>query len=348
MEKRKVGILLSIIAASSLIVGCGGTSGTTSTTTLGTVVDDYIKGAKVCADANGNGIADDAVCVVTDDIGRFKFAQSITDPIVVTGGTDIGTGQPFTGTFLAPAGSSVANPLTTLIRSMEQAGTPLAEAQTIVKTQLGLPDVDLTSFDPLKELQFGTDTATKENAQKVLAQQSKIQVVLNIVATTIAASSATVDAKSASGEAAKQIVTLMKNNTGTATVDIASEASVKEVIDKVATEKNTTIPTEVRDAIATQVKTASDLVVNNITAVSVTDETSALDAITQANTVLSVVSGSMTTVVTNAVSGSDRTGLDSMDIATDVATVTVTRPTITIDTINKTPITVTTGAEGGN
>lgn len=92
-------------------------------------LDGYLKGATVFADKNGNGIQDpDEASAITDEYGNFE----LTDPegsLVLSGGTDLSTGKPFSGTLRAPEGSSVVTPLTTVQQGFIDAGQSPAQAK---------------------------------------------------------------------------------------------------------------------------------------------------------------------------------------------------------------------------
>ena len=100
------------------------------------------------------------------------------------GGTDISTGLAFHGALSAPAGSSVINPLTTLVTAIVEAGRAPADSGALteavaaatrqVVVGLGLPDVTLTLFDPLSA---GAAPATALAVQKAAAS------VANLIAT---------------------------------------------------------------------------------------------------------------------------------------------------------------------
>lgn len=98
----------------------GGSSGSTTSPTTGTVVDGYLVNATVFQDLNGNTIFDAGEPnTITDSQGNYSIALDPSNPtakIVSIGGTDSSTGQAFTGTLTAPAGSTVITPLTTLVQ----------------------------------------------------------------------------------------------------------------------------------------------------------------------------------------------------------------------------------------
>ncbi|NBP51712.1 MAG: cadherin repeat domain-containing protein, partial [Actinobacteria bacterium] len=154
------------------------------------VADGYLAGATVFADTNGNRSRDAGeLFTTTDSLGNFSFDfGSLTATLVSTGGTDISTGLPFAGSLTAPAGSTVINPLTTLVTAVIEAGgapadsTALAAAVTAATTQvvagLGLPVVNLTTFDPLAP---GSDAPTALAVQKAAASVANVIVVANAV-----------------------------------------------------------------------------------------------------------------------------------------------------------------------
>ncbi|KAF3996619.1 hypothetical protein [Glaciimonas immobilis] len=174
MLDKKV-TLLSIAVALALTACGGGGSSTTPTPTpvastgSGKAVDGYLSSATVLCDTNKNGAADTGeVSVLTDSQGNFVFSPACTGNIVVTGGTNIDTGLPFTGTLKASAGSTVATPLTTLT---VDAG--LTTAQVVVF--LGLPaGTDVTKLDPV--------ASTPDVLKRTLALQQIIQSTTNTLA----------------------------------------------------------------------------------------------------------------------------------------------------------------------
>lgn len=131
-------------------------------TTYGRVVDGIVKGATVFADANGNGKYDMGEAIATTDAtGRYAFTTPAKGAIIVTGGTDLGTGLPFKQTFMAPAGSLSVTALSTLVQKMVTAnGITAAEATLRVNAALGLPlNTNLTALNPLTATLNGAATA---------------------------------------------------------------------------------------------------------------------------------------------------------------------------------------------
>jgi hypothetical protein len=137
----------------------GGPSSTAATDTFTVAVsnggtaqaeDGYISGATVFADANGTGqLASNDVSTTTDANGNFTLTGG-TGPLIAFGGTDISTGLVFKGQLDAPSGSTVIDPLTTLISRLQQAaGLTVAAAEQEVLAAFGLASsTDVTTLDP--------------------------------------------------------------------------------------------------------------------------------------------------------------------------------------------------------
>ena len=160
----------------------------------GTVMDGKVAGATVGIDVNGDGIIDKTEPTVTTDAqGNFAFPEGTeTGTIIATGGTDIATGLAFKGKMEAPAGSTVVNPLTTMISKLaaldddttKTTAQKLADAQDKLKALLGLDDItsDLTETDFVAESKegdsAGTDGLSDADATRLYAASVKL---LNIV-----------------------------------------------------------------------------------------------------------------------------------------------------------------------
>jgi hypothetical protein len=149
----------------------GGPSSTAATDTFTVAVsnggtaqaeDGYISGATVFADANGTGqFASNDVSTTTDANGNFTLTGG-TGPLIAFGGSDISTGLVFKGQLDAPSGSTIINPLTTLISGLQQAaGLAVAAAEQEVLAVFGLASsTNLTTLDPIAGAKGGdTDSA---------------------------------------------------------------------------------------------------------------------------------------------------------------------------------------------
>jgi VCBS repeat-containing protein len=143
----------------------------------GVVVDGYLAGATVFADVNGNSVLDvGETSTTTAGDGSFTLLNPQGAVIRAVGGTNVDTGLANTLTLSAPDGSTVINPLTTLVEVLVEGGATKAAAETQVKAALGIdPSVDLTTFDPLAPL---ADPAAALAVQKAAAS---VVVVLEVI-----------------------------------------------------------------------------------------------------------------------------------------------------------------------
>ena len=162
------------------MTACGGGGGSdlspaaTPTPSSGLAVDGYLSFSKVVCDVNDNGAADlTEPAVFTTTAGKFTFPDACTHAVIVTGGTSADTNLPFTGQLKAPAGSTLASPLTTLLAA------GLTSAQ--LATALGLPaTTDFTKGDPA-EIANGSYT-NPDLFKKILAVQQLMQKVTEVFA----------------------------------------------------------------------------------------------------------------------------------------------------------------------
>jgi hypothetical protein len=125
--------------------------------------DGYLSGTTVFADANGTGqLAANDASAATDANGNFTLTGG-TGPLIAFGGTDISTGLTFKGQLEAPSGSTVIDPLTTLISGLQaSAGLTVAAAEQKVLAALGLPsNIDLTTLDPIAGAKSGDAVSAK-------------------------------------------------------------------------------------------------------------------------------------------------------------------------------------------
>lgn len=117
----------------------------------GVVSDGYVAGGTVFIDVNGNGRLDPGEpSTTTRADGSYAFATNAVGPVVAFGGTNIDTGLPNLVTLTAPAGSTVVNPLTTVVQALVASGVSAATANAQVTAALGLPaGTNLASYDIL-------------------------------------------------------------------------------------------------------------------------------------------------------------------------------------------------------
>ncbi len=199
----------------------------------GKVMDGYIKGAQVFADLNGdqqfNG---DEVNAITDAVGNFSLSAVVGfGDFIASGGIDIATGKPFEGVMMAPAGSSVINPLTTVISNIVNNDNLSAQEAAIrVLASLDLnTEIDLLHFDPIKEI-VRTDSHTPANdaALAVHAAAIKINTLAGQVAALLMGAGVTVTEASAITFAYQAVTDLFAN--ANASIDMASRGIIAQVI----------------------------------------------------------------------------------------------------------------------
>lgn len=139
---------LAFATSSLLIAGCGGSSSDGGSAPrvepTGKVIDFYLSGATVKFEDCGG------VTRITNATGSFSFpANCFQSNVTVTGGTDIGTGLPFTGVLRAlaiPGGTEIiVSPITTII-SYTDAG--IANTAKFAQ-QLGLENQNFLLIDPM-------------------------------------------------------------------------------------------------------------------------------------------------------------------------------------------------------
>lgn len=168
---------IGVLTTALLVSACGGGGATPPGTVSGSsgfAIDDYLSGATVLCDSNNNVVADAGETTkTTDSSGFFKFDIACGAPMVVTGGTNVDTGLPFTGTLRAPQGSTVITPLTTLVA----AGMSIAQ----VNTAMGLPaGTDLLNTDPARRLAGAL--VNGDLMKKTLAVQQLVQKTTELLA----------------------------------------------------------------------------------------------------------------------------------------------------------------------
>ncbi|WP_454726769.1 MULTISPECIES: hypothetical protein [Cupriavidus] len=241
---RNIFTLGLMAAAAATLVACGGGSDSSSPSTPSSVtvngkaVDFYLSGATVTfVDCNNQ-------TTTTNATGDFTFpAGCTTSALKGSGGTDIGTGQPFTGVLQSPAlpykagVTPVISPLSTLVA---QLGASQAAA---LATKLGLGGKDLTTLDPMQ------DAAVLKAA--VVVQQLVDQVTKTL---TGLAKGGTLSAADAAAAAAKAVATAVNAASGTA--DLTSSTLVTSVVTAAVQNAKAGLPATLQaniDTVATNV-----------------------------------------------------------------------------------------------
>lgn len=136
------------------------------------VADGYIRGAAIWIDTNNDGTADYNTGLTTDAQGNFVLDADVpAGTIMAIGGVNIDTGIPNQLILRAPSGSTVINPLTTLLQNyIESSPAPITPetASSELASALGLTNgTDLTRFDPLSSI--GSNALTGQRAAAQIA-----------------------------------------------------------------------------------------------------------------------------------------------------------------------------------
>ena len=211
----------------------------------GAVADGYVRGAQIWIDTNHDGVQDYNTGITTDESGNFFLPPGTpSGSIVAIGGVNIDTGVENTMPLRAPEGSTVINPLTTLVQAIIQANpsTSIADASTSVVTALGLTaGTNLTTYDPIEAAQSSDPTVA---ANALVAQQAAATVATII---TLAAESAadSTAATTATNTIISNIVTqIQASETSTVVLDLGDSTTISNMTEGV------TLSVEVQSAIA--------------------------------------------------------------------------------------------------
>lgn len=183
VNKTVLNTSMALVMVAAGLAGCsrgplyqGSGGGAAAAVVGGKVADGYVANSTVTLDLN-----DDRVCsaaepkTVSDSNGDFKFtagnngvpsslteAQIKSHMVCSRGGVDLASGAPVVGELLAPPGSTVITPLTSLVMSKINAANPPVEgspspvtaatvstASSNVATSLGIVGTDLLNSDPV-------------------------------------------------------------------------------------------------------------------------------------------------------------------------------------------------------
>jgi len=238
---------LSVITLLSLS-GCGGGGSDTAPAATnklisGKAVDGYLAGSVVCYDLDHNLVCDsNEPNATTGANGDFDLTvtpaqASIADPLaslLVSGGTDIDTGEDYVGMLQAPYdGTQSINltPLTTMASAIVANGGSIDEAYDNVAGALGIPRA-LVDADPAAEAADGNSTLME-------ATMSVQRIVEVMAAATIADDANLSDANTT------QTMNDIYAALGDAVADVASDSNssgMAAIVQTAAADVNTTLP----------------------------------------------------------------------------------------------------------
>ena len=205
------------------------------------VADGYVKNATVFVDANGDGILNAGEwSTTTDASGNYLLPSNISGAkIIAFGGADIMTGKPYQGVLTAPVGSTVVNPLTTLVQSLIETGkaATVESAASLVQKALDLPaNINLLSYDPLAILADANASADAKNT--ALSVQASALQVSNIVAQIGSA----IDAAGSDDKltAAQSVISALADTVSTGKkVNLSSSETLTAIVKSAARDANT-------------------------------------------------------------------------------------------------------------
>lgn len=191
-----------------------GNDAATISVSSGLVADGYVRGAEIWIDTNGDGVKDYDTGETTDVNGNFFLPTGTpSGAIIAVGGVNIDTGVPNTMELKAPEGSTVINPLTTLVQAViEQSGATATEASAQVVQALGLTQgTDLTSYDPI--------TAGDTTAQKAAATIATITILAE-----------TADTTAESTIVSNLVAQITQSNSSATTLDLADSGVINGLL----------------------------------------------------------------------------------------------------------------------
>ena len=163
--------------------------------------DGYVASATVFSDTDGDHQLDPGEKSTTSDqFGNFSFEPGAGN-IILTGGIDISKGLPFSGMMIAPEGSTIISPLTTLVaQHMSGQSIDYATANAAVVDALGLHSgIDLAHYDPI--------LATLSSVPEAAAGADAIKAAIQIQDTVAMATAVLVGAGATSATAAHVAIT---------------------------------------------------------------------------------------------------------------------------------------------
>jgi hypothetical protein len=219
------------------------------------VSDGYIKGAKVYLDANNDGVAQaDELLegVTTDAKGQVILNGAAAEGnIIVVGGVNTDTGAVNKLVMKAPAGYSTINPLTTLVKAVQDSSETeitQAEAESVVLNAIGVTLAEgqtLASYDPQADTSEAGLAAKKAVAQVAVvlvaavnaAEEGSADAVQETVTKNIA--KVFIDAPAAVTFDATVVDTILKDDTGTSVV--SAEVATNVVASSTAISQATTL-----------------------------------------------------------------------------------------------------------
>ncbi|MCJ2133992.1 hypothetical protein MKK69_07920 [Methylobacterium sp. J-026] len=221
-------------------------------TLSGHMVEGYVSGATVFADANGNGVLDTGeASSITDALGQY-FLQNASGPLIGVGGVDTSTGQTITTTLTAPAGATVITPLTTLISALLPSNPSAADvtaAESTVAKGLGITlasGQSLLTLDPVAGTLSGDAAATQ-----AYVAGAKVYDTISILSAGLS-SQGGVSAAAASGSIAAALGHQIQAAAGSGqALNLSAASTLQNVVTAAATSVGANISTGTAASIST-------------------------------------------------------------------------------------------------
>jgi len=315
-------------------------------TQSGQVQDGYLSNALVWVDSTPNGVRDwtdgdgdnlwdsgeGDSWTLTDSTGQFTglvgagTIRITANPANPTGTIDISTGKAFTGSYSAPSGSTVVNPITTLV-------VAAGGDESKVKTALGIDSsVNLSTYDPLAEAnKTGASSTTLATAIKV---QSAATQVANIMA--LAESVATGAGATSTTGVAASVASALMTAAGSGTVNLTDSSVISGAITTAATNAGgiTTGLTTVINIIAD----SSAAVNNQIATVATTAMTAAnaggtVNAVTSLQQVVAAQIVAQDTLAGQAVTAAENNSIAGITVTSSTVVTDITTAITQVQTI---------------
>ena len=211
------------------------------TVLTGKAIDGYLSDANVFADANGDGIWNQGESKTTTNASGDFTLTNAKGAIIISGGTDLSTGQAFKGMLKAPEGSTVVTPMTTMQEGFIESGQTVSQAQQSVATAFGFDSskVDLRTYDPIVELLktevIGTVSVDKTLTTQMMASSAQIANFLVTAGQVLQGAAGGTDklsTQTAGNALVTSLVAAIQNNakTGNGKIDLADTTLLNSVL----------------------------------------------------------------------------------------------------------------------
>ncbi|WP_338695194.1 Ig-like domain-containing protein [Bradyrhizobium sp. 26S5] len=221
---------------------------------VGWLVDGYVIGATIFADANGNGKLDSGESSTTTNTDGVFVLTGGSGILIASGGIDTSTGLSFKGTLSAPSGSSVITPLTTLVSVLQSQGGSNAQAQ--VRAAFGIDtSTELTTFDPIAAM-----LANNQNAAKLYSVGAEVMNTVALVASALTSNGAPIEQNTVE---VFEALAKMIAASGTEPINLADVSFVSQLVTTSAEALHHSVGTGIVSAVAAVVSASNSALEQN-------------------------------------------------------------------------------------